>query len=302
MSASLVDAALRLAELPHGILERQSMSGGCIHSVERLRLADRTVVVVKQARPELAEMLVEEADGLAALRATGTVRVPGVLGVLSDERGAAMVLEHLARGRADGADWTRFGRDLAALHLHPAGELYGFDCDNHLGTTRQPNAWHDDWPAFNASCRIGHQLRLLRERGSLDAAQTSVVEAVVERLPALLPARPRPSLLHGDLWSGNALAMDSGVVAVIDPAPSIGDGLADLAMMRLFGGFPPACFAGYFAAMSEAGEPPIPPRALQARIGAYQMYHVLNHATIFGGGYGAQAAALGRDLVALAGG
>jgi fructosamine-3-kinase len=198
-------------------------------------------------------------------------------------------------GGVGGGAARRRGAELAALHActDPRGRGYGFDGENHIGTTPQPNSWCADWVEFNAVHRLGHQLRLARDGGSLLAGEAQSFERVIDRLDSLLPRHPRPGLLHGDLWSGNALPTSGGAaggrVALIDPACSFGDGWADIAMMRLFGGFPPACFEAYAAANPDRD-------GLEERLAVYQLYHLLNHVNIFGRGYAAQALALAARL------
>jgi fructosamine-3-kinase len=217
------------------------------------------------------------------------VRVPEVVEVGEHAGAAVLLMEGLDPVPAGERDWSRFGGELAALHAAAAGPAYGFDHDNHLGTTPQPNGWCDDWVRFNAERRLGHQLDLAARRGVLEPAEAAAVERVVARLGDLLPARPPPALLHGDLWHGNALACAGGDgrvrIALVDPACSFGDGWADVAMMRLFGGFPDSAFASYAAA---AGSPP----DIDDRIAVYQLYHALNHLNLFGRGYAAMVMGL----------
>ncbi|MHC4102897.1 MAG: fructosamine kinase family protein, partial [Planctomycetota bacterium] len=181
------------------------------------------------------------------------------------------------------------------LHGADPGDVtgYGFNGDNHLGTTPQPNRWHDDWIRFNADCRLGHQLTLAARNNLLSGSEARRVERVIDRLETLIPRRPKPALLHGDLWSGNALGAveESGEqrIAVIDPACSYGDGWADIAMMRLFGGFPSRCLEAYAAETDDR-------EGVEPRITVYQLYHVLNHVNLFGRGYAGQAMTLAASL------
>jgi fructosamine-3-kinase len=239
-------------------------------------------LVAKVAAEAEKAVLEEEASGLAAIGATQTVLVPRVLGLGVHDGAAVLLMTAIEPRDPDEGAWRRFGEELAALHAAGGASAYGFDHDNHIGATLQPNRWCVDWVSFNAERRLGHQLGLVRRRGLLDGAAAGRVERVIDRLGDLLPAHTVPALLHGDLWSGNALpsAGKDGVgrIAVIDPACSYGDGWADIAMMRLFGGFPEACFESYAGAV---GEPP----GLGERVAVYQLYHALNHLNLFGRGY-----------------
>ncbi len=277
-----IEGALRAAGLTAPLLEVRALQGGCIHRVRSVRLGGGMHLVAKVAAEADGALLQEEACGLVAIGATKTVLVPRVVGVGVHDGAAVLLMSAMEPHAADDGAWMRFGEDLAALHAAGGAQAYGFEHDNHLGATPQPNGWCDDWVRFNAERRLGHQLGLARRRGLLDRREAGRVEQVIARLADLLPAHPRPSLLHGDLWSGNALpsaGADGSIrIAVIDPACSFGDGWADIAMMRLFGGFPESCFESYAAA---AGEAP----GVAERIAVYQLYHALNHVNLFGRGY-----------------
>ena len=189
--------------------------------------------------------LVEEADGLSAIAATDTVCVPEVIGVSE----GVLLLEYLAPGEPGSNDWQTFGKQLAQLHMADVGNRYGWERDNHLGDTLQVNQLHDDWVVFNRVCRFGPLRLILQDRDKASDAELEILDAFINRLETLIPARPRPSLIHGDLWKGNAILVQDSGIAVIDPAVSIGDGLADVAMMQLFGGFPRDCFDAYMRAV-----------------------------------------------------
>ncbi|MHC4303690.1 MAG: fructosamine kinase family protein [Planctomycetota bacterium] len=290
-----INAALREAGIEDAVTATRDLSGGCIHRVRELTLAGGTRLVAKINDAPHVGMFREEAVGLEALADTRTVLVPRPLAV-TDARGAAVLLmTAIVHGRAGSQAWGRFGRELAALHGADPGDVtgYGFNGDNHLGTTPQPNRWHDDWIRFNADCRLGHQLTLAARNNLLSGSEARRVERVIDRLETLIPRRPKPALLHGDLWSGNALGAveESGEqrIAVIDPACSYGDGWADIAMMRLFGGFPSRCLEAYAAETDDR-------EGVEPRITVYQLYHLLNHVNLFGRGYAGQAMTLAASL------
>jgi fructosamine-3-kinase len=308
----VIAAALRAAGFQGAVRARRDLSGGCIHRVIELELDDGTRLVAKlNAAPALG-LFQEESESLRVLAATRTVIVPQPLVALAQDGQAALLMTRIARascatiqgaaGRSgsraaseasEGA-WRNFGRDLATLHRADVGSRFGFHIDNHIGATPQPNEWSDDWVEFNARHRLGHQLHLARDASLLSRDEAASVDRVIDRLDRLIPRRPRPSLIHGDLWAGNAIVTEQdgrATCAVIDPACSIGDGWADIAMMRLFGGFAPECFASYSDAAG--GEP----EDLESRIAVYQLYHVLNHVNLFGRGYAGQAVSLARSLL-----
>ncbi len=292
-----MERALREAGIDLEVTATRELGGGCIHRVLELTLADGSRLVAKMNDGDRLVVFREEAAGLRALAATGTVLVPTPLAVTEQGGTAMLLLTALEPGPATDAAWRRFGGELAALHAGSRREppLYGFDGDNYLGATPQPNGWCDDWVEFNAERRLGHQLSLAGRGGLLDAREADCIGRVIDRLPDLIPRHPGPSLLHGDLWSGNALAArdgeGAGRIAVIDPACSFGDGWADVAMMKLFGGFPQCCFDAYAAAAAAEDRD-----QLETRIAVYQLYHVLNHVNLFGRGYVGQAMALARAV------
>jgi fructosamine-3-kinase len=280
--------------VPVEIVESRDLCGGCIHRVMHLALADGRAIVAKVSREAHRVVFEEEAAGLRALAATDTVLVPEPLAVAAHDGEAVLLMTAIEPASADDASWRRFGEELAALHAVDAGTRFGFEMNNHLGITPQPNEWRDDWVEFNAELRLGYQLRLARDARLLSRDEASRIERVIADLERLIPRRPKPALLHGDLWSGNALPAkdDRGPtrIAVIDPAVYIGDGWADIAMMRLFGGFPAACFAAYEASVTDREN-------VESRIAVYQLYHVLNHINLFGRGYVGQAMGLAARLV-----
>jgi fructosamine-3-kinase len=284
-ATAAIEVALAATGAPAAVTCSTPLSGGCIHRVLRVETGDGDRVVAKLGDADAAGVFAEEAAGLAALGATGTVRVPAVIGHGVFAGSAVLLLQHLETAPATNDGWRSFGDALAALHATDAGRRYGFSTDNHLGATAQPNAWTDDWIEFNATHRIGWQIELARRGGRLSGAEERRLERVRLDLARHLPRAPRPSLLHGDLWSGNALPTrdedGTEVIAVIDPACSVGDGWADIAMMQLFGGFAPVCFESYARAVDDHDR-------VEQRIAVYQLYHLLNHLNLFGRGYAGQ--------------
>jgi protein-ribulosamine 3-kinase len=223
----------------------------------------------KEGAPSRADAFAAEAEGLEALRPH--IRVPQVLDRGVRDGKAFIVLEHL--DLKSGGDFAELGRMLAKLHRQ-AAPRFGWARDNYIGLGQQPNGWCDDWAEFWVARRLEPQISLARDKG-FDVAMPSM------RL--LDNHKPGPSLLHGDLWSGNAGFIAKGPV-VFDPAVYYGDREADLAMTELFGGFPPEFYRAYDEAF------PLPAGYPQ-RKHLYNLYHLLNHLNIFGGGYLAQVKA-----------
>jgi fructosamine-3-kinase len=174
------------------------------------------------------------------------------------------------------------GTQLAELH-RATSEQFGWRRANFIGATPQMNEPSKDWPTFYRRCRLQPQLEMVRAKGFGELATR--VEAVVGRLGRILGHEPQPALQHGDLWGGNWAADESGQPVIFDSAIHYGDRETDLAMTRLFGGFGEAFYAAYEHAW------PLPD-GWQQRVAVYQLYHVLNHVNLFGGGYLGQATAL----------
>jgi fructosamine-3-kinase len=220
---------------------------------------------LKLGAPRHGDAFAAEADGLAALRKCGA-RAPEALshGVLG--KSAFLLIEHLELG-VEG-DFAALGRMLAQLHRN-TGPRYGWHRDNYIGAGAQANGWCDEWPEFWRERRLRPQLELARRNGFAlgDLPAQTLLEG----------HRPAPSLLHGDLWSGNA-GFHDGAPVIFDPAVYYGDRECDLAMTELFGGFP----GQFYAAYNEAY--PLEP-GYERRKHLYNLYHLLNHLNIFGGGY-----------------
>ncbi len=262
------------------------VAGGCIHRCLLLEGGGRRYFAKTNAGAEL-DNFAAEADGLAALSAAGA-RVP--LPLCRGEAGgeAFLILEHLEL-RANG-DHAALGRALAQVHAI-RGESFGWRRDNYIGRTPQLNRRSSSWSDFWREARLGPQLELARKNG-LGKSLLRKGEQLAEVLPGLLSEHaPGASLLHGDLWSGNAGFLADGAPVLFDPAVYWGDREADLAMTELFGGFPQAFYSAYReAAPLDQG--------YAVRKTLYNLYHVLNHANLFGGGYAAQAKAMIERLLA----
>jgi protein-ribulosamine 3-kinase len=256
-----------------------AVSGGSINRGYRIT-GGSEVYFVKLNDAGRRAMFDAEADGLRAIAETGTVRVPRPLCSGENDRHCWLVLEHLDLSAGSGAAMAALGRQLAALHRTGA-ERFGWHRDNTIGATPQPNRWNASWIEFWRTLRLGFQLELAARNGHGGELQRRG-EALLAQLDALLAHAPAPSLLHGDLWGGNAAATRAGEPVLFDPACYFGDREADLAMTELFGGFAPAFYAAYRDNWElDAG--------YAVRRDLYNLYHVLNHLNLFGGGYRAQA-------------
>jgi fructosamine-3-kinase len=260
-----------------------------------------TALFLKSLPLAKAETLEAEADGLAALGATSTVRVPHVMVCSRDSEFdlALLALEWLEFGAPDGGFGARFGAALGALHRAQPSEgdgRYGWRRDNLLGATPQTNRWSRDrakagWIEFFGRERLGAMRARLGATKAL-LALLDAIEAVIDVLPAFFADGyvPRASLIHGDLWSGNWGMLADGTPVIYDPAVSCSDAEAELAMMELFGAPP----HGFWPAYREVN--PLHAGYAQRRR-LYQLYHLLNHAVLFGGSYVENSLELARSLV-----
>jgi fructosamine-3-kinase len=255
-----------------------AVAGGCINSCYLVD-AGATRIFVKLNAPRFADAFAAEADGLAALRAAG-MRAPEPLAHGSAAGHAFLALEALELGGEE--DFAALGRALASLH-RASGERFGWTRDNYIGASAQRNSQSGDWIEFWRERRLAPQLALAVANGHGEISKP--VERICEALPRLLHGHaPQASLLHGDLWRGNAGFLAGGAPVVFDPAVYRGDREADLAMTELFGGFARSFYAAYEEAW------PLDP-GYGARKHLYNLYHLLNHLNLFGGGYLAQVRA-----------
>ncbi|MEM7357175.1 MAG: fructosamine kinase family protein, partial [Acidobacteriota bacterium] len=283
---------------PTEISATRAASGGCIHQANVVRTGDGRCFFVKSNPAAPPALFEREAEGLEALAATETIRVPRPLGTGTGEAAvpAFLVAEAIDTGSPGRGFWETFGRRFAALHRANSERVsadtrrFGFAHDNFIGATPQPNAWDDDWCEFWRHHRLGFQLELARRNGLSDPTLDRLGDRLLARLDGLIdePDEP-PCLLHGDLWSGNFMSDEHGEPVLIDPAAYYGRREADLAMTELFGGFN----ARFYSAYEEAW--PLAPGSRE-RLDLYQLYHLLNHLNLFGHGYRDRCVAILRRL------
>jgi fructosamine-3-kinase len=265
------------------------LGGGCINRAFRLEAGgERWFVKLNDASRRA--MFEAEAAGLEEIVSSRTLRAPRPVCVGVAGNDAFIAMEHLALDGGSRASSARLGEALAAMHRHTAPR-FGWKRDNTIGATPQSNAFSDDWVSFWRIERLGFQLALAARNGFVGRLQARG-EELLTRFPALFADyRPLPSLLHGDLWGGNAAFTEDGEPVVFDPAVYYGDRETDLAMTELFGGFDAAFHSAYRAAFPlDTG--------YRVRKSFYNLYHVLNHANLFGGGYAGQAEQMIERLLA----
>ncbi|EKQ68297.1 fructosamine-3-kinase [Leptolyngbyaceae cyanobacterium JSC-12] len=258
--------------------QRRSVSGGCINSGYALSDGQRAYFVKVNQATQIA-MFEAEAAGLDDMVATHTIRVPKPICWGTAGNSAYLVLEWLDLGRGDGNAWLAMGQQLAAMHRATSARGFGWKMNNTIGSTPQPNPWTADWVTFWQEHRIGFQFKLANRRGGYFPQQERLLDAI----PQLLAGHdPQPSLVHGDLWSGNAAVTRAGEPVIFDPATYYGDREVDLAMTELFGSFP----AEFYRAYNDTF--PLDSDYSQRKV-LYNLYHILNHFNLFGGSYASQA-------------
>ena len=254
------------------VVEKHSVGGGCINNGERLLTSAGEKFFIKTNNNTPKDMFAREAEGLAALQFADGPHVPQPYVVGEN----FLLMEDLnPKGRRQDY-WPDFGRRLAALHKHTSPQ-FGFAHDNYIGSTPQPNPWMSDGYQFFGQYRLMFQSQLAVRQGRLNVSQVKKVEEIASRLEGLVPFQPA-SLIHGDLWGGNAMTDDQGQPALIDPAAHYGWAEAELAMTALFGSFPDAFYQAYSEIRPLEQD-------FRQRFPIYNLYHLLNHLNLFGEGY-----------------
>ena len=265
------------------------VSGGSINQTYRVNLGQQSLFV-KLHQAKYISMFEAEAAGLQALRAAAVMRVPEVYACACDHTHSWLVMEHIALGSHNSVSEKRFGEELASMHAC-MGESFGWFRNNTLGSTAQINTTHTDWVNFYREQRLGHQLTLANQHGFSVSLQDKGELLMAELHVFFAGYEAQPSLLHGDLWSGNHAVDSGGNPVIFDPAVYYGDRETDIAMTELFGGLSRDFYTTYHGAYPlDAG--------YQVRKTLYNLYHILNHANLFGGSYVQQAETMIDQLLA----
>jgi len=265
-------------ELNCRIISSKSVGGGCINDAETILTSDNRSFFLKKNFSTPDDMFFKEANGLRELRKANAIRVPEV--ILVDKN--FILLEQINSGRKSKTFDEDFGRAFAKLHQFTA-KHFGFYEDNYIGSTPQKNIPSDEeknnWIKFYFNKRILFQYKLLESKGYADSSLKKRVASLENKIEEILSGSQNvPSLLHGDLWSGNYMVDKYGNACLIDPAVYYGNREADLAMTKLFGGFNSAFYKSYNEAF------PLPD-GYEYRENVYKLYHIMNHLNLFGGGY-----------------
>jgi fructosamine-3-kinase len=274
---------------PFSVARHSAAGGGCINAAHVIE-GNGQRFFVKTNEERLLDMFEAEAAGLQAILQTGAIKAPAPICYGTAESQSFIVLEYLELDGNSGASAESLGRELAQMH-RATRRNFGWQRNNTIGSTPQINTPCDNWVGFWREHRLGFQLKLATQNGFCGGLQKKGAQ-LLEIFPALFAGyTPQPSLLHGDLWGGNYATVRGGQPVIFDPAVYYGDREADLAMTELFGGFP----ARFYAAYRETW--PLDSGYAVRKI-LYNLYHILNHANLFGGGYAGQAEGMMDNLLA----
>lgn len=276
-------ASARKAEdlLGSPVVATSPVAGGDICTATKIKLSDGRAALMKTHVNPPEGFFAAEARSLDWLAVDGGVAVPEVLAVDED----CLIIPWVETGKQTPDAAAAFGQQLAATHAATPEDGFGADADGYIGRLPMRNDRKPSWPEFYATQRVLPYLKLARDRGHASAEDAATIESLIGRLVELIPEEP-PARLHGDLWNGNVLWGAEGAVHVIDPAAYAGHREVDLAMLSLFG-MPhlPRALEAYddSAPLAEGWE---------ERLGVHQLFPLLVHACMFGGGYAARAAAV----------
>ncbi|MDX1666019.1 MAG: fructosamine kinase family protein [Saprospiraceae bacterium] len=255
----------------------EQVSGGDINRASLLRCSRGNYFLKYNSAPRAAEMFRTEANGLRALADPGLIKIPKIVGRGKAGEGYAfLILEHIEQGHPSPSFWRDFGSSLARLHQCTA-ESFGFLEDNFIGSLPQSNGRHDDFIDFYMAERIEPQLSLAIDSGKMPVDVKNSFDQLYQKLSDIIPDE-KAALIHGDLWSGNFLADIHSRPVLIDPSVCYAHREMDLGMSRLFGGFHAQFYQSYHA------EYPLE-KGWENRIDIFQLYYLLVHVNLFGGGY-----------------
>ena len=254
------------------VLDSKPLSGGCINRAECIKTSFGDFCVKFNSKKQYPGMFEAEGKGLELLASAGAISIPGVVGAGSSEDVSFLVLEYIPTGVMAKGFWEDFGRSMAILHSISATQ-FGLDHDNYIGSLGQRNTQSNSWPQFF----IKHRLEAQVQMANISSATKDMFEQLYARIDSLFPDEP-PALLHGDLWSGNYMVGPDGKPVIIDPAVYYGNREMDLGMTRLFGGFDSAFYTAYNE------EYPLEP-GWEDRLDICNLYPLMVHVNLFGGGY-----------------
>ena len=250
--------------------------GGSINDAYELKTNHGKFFVKLNSSSQYPNMFNREAEGLNALIGPNVIDVPAPLAVGEAEGSAYLILEYIENGKPGNNFWGQFAHSLSNLH-RVNNEKFGFDTDNYIGSLTQSNKWHADWTNFFIQERLEPLVKSSRDKGVLNKESTGHFDNLYSKMERYFPEES-PSLIHGDLWSGNFTCNSKGNPVIFDPAVYYGHREMDIAMSRLFGGFPAAFYEAYNEHFPlESG--------WEDRLEIANLYPLMVHVNLFGGSY-----------------
>ncbi|MBI9070497.1 MAG: fructosamine kinase family protein [Melioribacteraceae bacterium] len=264
------------------IINTNSLGGGCIGNSQKIQTAKGKLYFLKSYPDTSSAILQNEANGLIELKKSRVIKIPEVI-YFDDEY---LLLEFITTGKRKNNFSEIFGKQFAKMHKCTSNK-FGFFEDNFIGASIQKNQpYYNNWTEFYFNNRLLFQIKFAEQNGYLTSELRSQFNKLESKIDKILSGSDeQPSLLHGDLWSGNFMVAENGEPVLIDPAVYYGHREADLGMTHLFGGFDSSFYKAYNETF------PLPD-GYEYRINIYKLYHVLNHLNLFGSGYYPQAISL----------
>ncbi len=255
----------------------QFVSGGCINSTVKLTCGVKNYFLKWNDGNRYPAMFQTEKMGLELLASTKTIKIPQVMALGEAAGQSYLMLEYIKTSDRSDVAWEKFGGQLAYMHQH-SHEKFGLEIDNYIGSLKQSNRQHSNWIDFFCAERLEAQVKLGKDTGKVRQEIARGFKILYKRLPDLIPEQKEPALLHGDLWGGNLLMDERGETFIFDPAVYYGHREAELAYTRLFDRFPDSFYRGY--------EEVYPlEKGWQQRADLFNLYPLLVHVNLFGGGY-----------------
>jgi len=272
------------------ILTSNSLGGGCINHASKIE-TNVGNFFLKWNTNYPADIFIREAESLTELKkaADNNLLIPKVyVSKEVDSTPGFLVQEYLPPGYSNSNSDEKLGRGLAFLHQYK-NENFGFYNNNYCGATLQNNSWLNNWVEFFRDNRLRFLLNLIHKERPLPASEMKIYDKLLDRIPNLIPEYSEAVLIHGDLWSGNFMISEHGPV-LIDPAAYYADREMEFAIITMFGGFSQRFFDSY----NEVNQLPA---GWKQRNNLYQLYHILNHYYLFGGGYQSQALSVAKSFL-----
>ena len=264
---------------PQEIISVEHICGGCINKAARIKTTYGTFFVKWNSIGRYPNMFEVEARGLMLLKEQLVIKIPVVIALGEADKDAYLLMEYVETGLKTPNFWNNFGASMARLHK-VTGQYYGLDTDNYIGCLIQHNQPHANWTSFFIKERLEPQIKLALDTGAINSGIVKKFDALYKKLETFFPLEP-PSLIHGDLWSGNFIATPDEQACIYDPAVYYGSREMDIAMSKLFGGFDKQFYESYNLHFHLQED-------WEDRIDVYNLYPLLVHVNLFGGGYVSQ--------------